>query len=958
MGGIFHLFDFHQDSMARKILAKTKNVDGLEAPRNSMELKLDTSQSYYSAGDLPGSYQVEEDWAARNFYQTEASMKNLICEEMSKQSNTGQNAPSIVAKLMGIDPLPVDTKSVVQPVVKKSDDQRVKFSGREKCVKGSNLNYSKQREVDSIYGKRVRDAERWNTDHRYGKPRPREHPQEEELQKFKKEFEAWQVARLRECSKLVDVGSIFTHKLAQEKLNMEKMALYDDSVQAMHEKPLESKRFAIKESGLHHRRHKSELFTAEKNESRRRSMNKDFRLPSMIDHNGKLDAIPTRIVILKPGPDSISDHEESCTSSSGTFQERTSMEDFLEEVRERLKLELQGKCLNIKKSSVIRGSGTETPFSEKPSSDPKQIAKHIANQVRENVSRDIGRNLFRSESTRSYRSEVQFNGPGSPEFISKDTRRLLSERLRNVHKQETPFDVPIVVSTTPAFDNGRDRLGRMQYMSKSGIEQSYRESVKHGQEIQTSSFRQYMSKSGNEQSYRESVKHGQEMQTSSFRHGDDIDVPIVVSTTSTFDNGRDRLGRMQYMSKSGNEQSYQEIVKHGQEMQTSSFRHGDDVGLLNRELSPRNLIRSLSAPVSGTSFRKLLLEDCHILTGAQIRRKHEGNENASVDIRRRKKEKFNLKEKVSNIKYSLTLRRRLFGKKFQSVVGSYNANSDLAKDVFSGPTVIMNIGERHENSTEVPPSPASFCSSTHEEFWREVDYLSPISTPDVTLGEDNVVPQVFNETSSNLNGHQSEQGRQLNELESDGADHITVEQEPIESEMVNLEDHTRGYIRDLLVASGLYDGSYDKSLSRWDPLAKPIGNSIFEQVEEYHSKLIKENDKKVDHKVLLDLSNEALSTILGPPVTMCRFRRKLLGSSILTPPHGRKLINSVWEIVHINLHPPNDRSNYSVDHMVARDLGSTPWAGLMDDETNVLGREVEWHIVGDLVEEIVKDMHS
>ncbi|KAB2022238.1 hypothetical protein ES319_D07G194900v1 [Gossypium barbadense] len=694
MGGIFHLFDFHQDSMARKILAKTKNVDGLEAPRNSMELKLDTSQSYYSAGDLPGSYQVEEDWAARNFYQTEASMKKLICEEMSKQSNTGQNAPSIVAKLMGIDPLPVDTKSVVQPVVKKSDDQRVKFSGREKCVKGSNLNYSKQREVDSIYGKRVRDAERWNTDHRYGKPRPREHPQEEELQKFKKEFEAWQVARLRECSKLVDVGSIFTHKLAQEKLNMEKMALYDDSVQAMHEKPLESKRFAIKESGLHHRRHKSELFTAEKNESRRRSMNKDFRLPSMIDHNGKLDAIPTRIVILKPGPDSISDHEESCTSSSGTFQERTSMEDFLEEVRERLKLELQGKCLNIKKSSVIRGSGTETPFSEKPSSDPKQIAKHIANQVRENVSRDIGRNLFRSESTRSYRSEVQFNGPGSPEFISKDTRRLLSERLRNVHKKETPFDVPIVVSTTPAFDNGRDRLGRMQYMSKSGIEQSYRESVKHGQEMQTSSFRQYMSKSGNEQSYRESVKHGQEMQTSSFRHGDDIDVPIVVSTTSTFDNGRDRLGRMQYMSKSGNEQSYQEIVKHGQEMQTSSFRHGDDVGLLNRELSPRNLIRSLSAPVSGTSFRKLLLEDCHILTGAQIRRKHEGNENASVDIRRRKKEKFNLKEKVSNIKYSLTLRRRLFGKKIQSVVGSYNANSDLAKDVLSGPTVIMNIGER------------------------------------------------------------------------------------------------------------------------------------------------------------------------------------------------------------------------------------------------------------------------
>ena len=183
--------------------------------------------------------------------------------------------------------------------------------------------------------------------------------------------------------------------------------------------------------------------------------------------------------------------------------------------------------------------------------------------------------------------------------------------------------------------------------------------------------------------------------------------------------------------------------------------------------------------------------------------------------------------------------------------------------------------------------------------------------------------------------------------------------------MVDLEDHTEGYVRDLPVASGLYDGSCDKSLSRLDPLAKPISNSVLEQVEELYRKLTKENDRsrndqneKIDHKVLLDLLNEALSTILGPPVTMSRFRRKLLGSSILPPPWGRKLLNSVWEIIHINLYPPNNRCYYSLDSMVARDLRSTPWSGLMDDETNVLGREVEFHIIGDLVEEIVKDMHS
>ncbi|XWS45646.1 hypothetical protein CRYUN_Cryun15aG0154400 [Craigia yunnanensis] len=877
MGGIFHFFDFNQGSMARKIVAHKRHVGGLEAPRNSLELQLETSQSYCAVGDPLYSYQVEEDWAAKNFYQTEVSMKKLINEEMSKQSRTRQNAPSIVARLMGMDVFPLDTKSVGQPVAINNDSQRVKFSKREKHAKGSvvhlasDSNYSKQMDVDSLYSRRDSDAERWSTSQKFGKPQPREHPQEEELQKFKKEFEAWQGARFRECSKVVDVGSISTRQHAQEKLNKEKMALYADSERAMHEKPLESKRITVKENlhemGLHNHRHRSELFTAEQKESRRQCMNKDFQLPSMIDYNEKVDAAPTRIVILKPGPDRTCDREESWTSSSGTFEERASIEDFIEEVRERLKLELQGKTL--KKSSVVGGSGIETPFSEK-SSDPRQIAKHIAKQVRENVSRELGMNLVRSESTRSYGSEIQFNGPGSPEFINKDTRRFLSERLRNV-------------------STGR-------------------------------------------------------------------------SKSSVFDNGRDRLKQIQNMSKSGNEQSYSEIVKDEQEMQTRSFRHGDGIGLLSSELSPRNLIRSLSAPVSGTSFGKLLLEDRHILTGAQIRRKHEGIENVSVDIRRRKKEKFNLKEKLSNIKYGLTLRRRLFGKKIQSMVESYGAHNDPAKDFLSGPTVVTNFSERHENSTEVPPSPASVCSSTHEEFWRQVDYLSPISTPDVTFGEDNAVPQVFKEISSNLN----KQRRQLNELESDGADDITIEQESIESEKVDLEDHAEGYVRDLLVASGLYDGSCDKSLSRWDPLAKPISNSVFEQVEESYRKLAKENDsartdqtvKKVDHKVLLDLLNEALSTILGPPVTMSRFRRKLVGSSILPPLRGRKLLNSVWEIIHINLCPPNDRCYYSLDSMVARDLGSTPWSGFMNDETNVLGREVECHIIGDLVEEIVKDMHS
>ena len=183
--------------------------------------------------------------------------------------------------------------------------------------------------------------------------------------------------------------------------------------------------------------------------------------------------------------------------------------------------------------------------------------------------------------------------------------------------------------------------------------------------------------------------------------------------------------------------------------------------------------------------------------------------------------------------------------------------------------------------------------------------------------------------------------------------------------MIELEDQAEAYIRDLLVASGFYGGSSDTVLSKWDPLARPINNGVFDKVEESYKKLAMENEgstetdceKKVDHKVLLDLLNEALSTVLGPPVSMSRFRRKIMGSTtMLSTLHGKQLLDHVWEIIRVHVYPPADISCHSLDSMVARDLGSIPWSGLVYNEVNVLGREIESLIVGDLVEDIVKDI--
>ncbi|CAL5443900.1 unnamed protein product [Camellia sinensis] len=199
--------------------------------------------------------------------------------------------------------------------------------------------------------------------------------------------------------------------------------------------------------------------------------------------------------------------------------------------------------------------------------------------------------------------------------------------------------------------------------------------------------------------------------------------------------------------------------------------------------------------------------------------------------------------------------------------------------------------------------------------------------------------------------------RQLNELDADGPKKTVTEEQSLETEMAELEDEAEAYIRDLLVASGLYDGSSDNVLSRWDPLAKPITNDIFEAVEESYKKMTKDNEgSRRDHKLLLDLLNEALSVVLGPPVTMSRFR-KAIGPALL-PPRGQKLLDRAWEIVRAHLYPPTDKFHYCIDDMVAEDLGFTTWSGLMNDDIDAVGKEMESQITGYLIEEIVKDIQS
>lgn len=122
----------------------------------------------------------------------EAPMKKLIDDKMSTRPSSRLNRPSIVDQLMGVDVLPPETKSTLYPIEKLEEPARTNSSYNEENLKSRIVHsYSNSNlfvhEFNPVYD--CTDL----------KLKRREHPQEEEHQKFKKEFKAWQAARFKGC---------------------------------------------------------------------------------------------------------------------------------------------------------------------------------------------------------------------------------------------------------------------------------------------------------------------------------------------------------------------------------------------------------------------------------------------------------------------------------------------------------------------------------------------------------------------------------------------------------------------------------------------------------------------------------------------------------------------------------------------------------------------------------------
>ncbi|KAL6648860.1 hypothetical protein ACP70R_013084 [Stipagrostis hirtigluma subsp. patula] len=867
--------DFSHASTSRKWTHKRQG-DGFEAPRNSMEFISEASHSYgVFHEDLPYSCNMRQ-------YPKSAPIKKLMHEDISFRTNEGQKRPGVIARLMGMDSPPLHTTTessshaeerrleiIPRPMPRRDPAESISTKHVSFVQhKGSINRHAPKHEVRAFDDERDLFVQPSKKSNEWSKPQPREHPQEEELQKFKKEFEAWQASRAWEQSRTLELES----HLDDDKCTDIVPYRYQHQHQHKGKDANNGSKYMHSNDDVHWRRTKESDTSI--SGSRTYSLTSadacsSTRLPlSRFYHEEEDRSLsPTRIVILKPCPEmSTDDIEESSLGSPELVKKENNMEAFLEEVKKRLKIELEGRMASDDKADRWAGGDI--------AADPKQIARNIANQIRETVSRDLHPALVRSESTRSYRSDVPINGQSQMDYIGRDARRQLTDRLKNVLRREPDAEAPFSHrrrAASTSFDEEPRPKPRHDVASRKGKIRS-----------------------------KEEKKQAIESDVRSLRNG-----------------------------------SY---------YKTSALADSEPV-------SPRNLVRSFSAPVSGTTFVKLLSEEPRVLTGARLHRKQEGHgSRPPSEERKGRKDAFSIKGRVSNLRQNLGLRAKLFGKKFHSSDEPFHDDLPPIGTLVTAPSVLIHPGVLQENSTEVPPSPASWCSSPPDEMCRG-GYPSPVSPLEASFSEHRSPLRL---AAKDMSSSASDPGNLSEQVQAEEL----AETSPVEEDDMEELDHPiKTFVRAVLVVAGLY--GQRKVCGNFSPdcEAKPIPKCVLEEVESSASAPATSygGAATVDHRLLFDLINEALPGAVRASPTLCTFDKWHVAAPRRAP-SGKKLLDAVWKSVQVWLERPSDTTSSSVDVLIGRDLSASPWSGAFAADADALGREVEAEILDELVDETVWDV--
>uniref|UniRef100_A0ACD5WRW0 Uncharacterized protein n=1 Tax=Avena sativa TaxID=4498 RepID=A0ACD5WRW0_AVESA len=915
--------DFSHASTSRKWTNKQRQPgEGFDAPRNSMEFVAMEAPHSYGVFQEDASYSCSSNNNMRQYPKASAPIKKLIHEDLSLRQNEGhKRVPSVIARLMGMDSPPLNSatgelvtahpddrrqETTIRSVSRRERDpaetvatKHVSFVPQQNSVRHAakleirSLNDEEEKEILGQLRKKSSSGGGGGGGEEWSKPAPREHPQEEELQKFKKEFAAWQASKVWEQSKAMELdyrhaedddggggrcSEIVPYRFQQQEKQHRggrdsNRRVHDDVNGDAHWKRRSKDSGGPSISGS---RTFSLTSAAEDCSSTRLPLSRFYY------EEEEKPLSPARIVILKPCPElSADDVDESSMGSPELMKNENNMEAFLEEVKMRLKFELEG---HIASDDRAADRWADVP------ADPKQIARNIANQIRDTVTMEMHHPaLVRSESTRSYRSsDVQ----SQMDYICRDARKQLTDRLRNVLRREPEAEPPF---------GSHQRRPAASTLSPSWFDEEPRPKP-------TSPRRDVAArKSAKKIRSKEEKKRAIESsEVRSFRHG------YKNSAVATVDSS-------------------------------------------DEAVSPRNLMRSFSAPVSGTNFVKHLSEG-----EPRVQRKHErqgsyGTPTSPEEkLPKGRKDALGIKGRVSNLRQNLGLRGLLFGKKLHSAAADESSSSFFLDDfppigtLVTAPSVLIHPGVLQENSTEVPPSPASWCSSPPDEMMIRGGYPSPVSPLEAS----------FSERRSPLKPGASssacEQGTPWLEREQ-VAETSPALHDDEDDDVAEMDDPMKAFMRAVLDVAGMYGPSENSAdpISSPSQLIKPIPKRVFDEV--LSSSAAPAGD--VGHQLLFDLINEALPGAVRGTTTLCTFSKWYAAPR--RAPSGKRLLDGLCKTVLRHLEPPSDedsRRTSSVDGLIERDMSMFPWVGVFRDDVDGLGEEMEAEILSELVDETLWDV--
>ncbi|PAN22242.2 hypothetical protein PAHAL_4G005700 [Panicum hallii] len=347
------------------------------------------------------------------------------------------------------------------------------------------------------------------------------------------------------------------------------------------------------------------------------------------------------------------------------------------------------------------------------------------------------------------------------------------------------------------------------------------------------------------------------------------------------------------------------------------MKHKDD-----RASPARALFRSFSAPELGFSLGRLFGD------GSVRSATHEASEGAASMTSKNNTPFGFIRGAVSSLRHSFSLRRNLFRRKThwskKTSLGLGELHPQMAIGTTpSPPETTFNLFKA--NLTELPPSPVSkleVVGHSCRHFFNDLN---------CTLPE-------FEAPASELS-YRTE---------------ITVET------ACNLD---KAYVREILVAAGLYDdGSLDnKGNARVDSMARPICDDIFEEVEDiyyYRGKYCDDGiamysdagGNATDHRMLFDLANEALQSLVQGAKTGSSLRQWVIDSTGVS--RGMRLVDDVWQRVQ-TLRNPQMQEMQTIDSMVAYEIRNSAWAEVLYEDAYVVGRKIERAIFDELIEDLL-----